>query len=136
MTARVPAEVRARLDTLLAAEARSFSEWLQAQVTEATDQREQAVAAGRQAGYREGLAAGRTQGRAVYLIMSAAMLWAEFGARLGDTSESWIDRRAVECVGDMAPAVRAYLDQRLQQAPKLRGAVETWLRDSDLSPLS
>ena len=133
VTARVSAEVRAKLDAVLVADGRSFSEWLQAQVGDVTDQREQAMASGHEAGHREGLADGRTQGRAAYLILSAAMLWAQYGDRLGDTSEAWIDKKAVECASTITAGQRDYLRSRVGRSPRLLDAVRRWLDASGIS---
>ena len=134
LTARVPAEVKAQLEAALAAERTSFSEWVRRQAAGSTEARRDDAAL-RAAGYAAGLADGRAQARAAYLIISAAMLWQQYGARLGDTNDAWIDRRAVECAQNMPPGVRAYLLDRLRQAPTLRVAVDRWLRESDLPGL-
>jgi hypothetical protein len=135
VTARVPAEVKQKLDTVLASQGLNFSEWVQAHVAEAALGHEQAAAAGRAAGYREGLAEGRSQGRAAYLILAAAMLWRQYGERLGDTNGAWIDRRAVECVGALTDGQRQCLHGVLRRSPQLSQAVERWLGDSGLPDL-
>lgn len=134
ITARVPAEVKVALDAALAAEGRTFSEWVRQQVAGASAvRREEDVV--RQAGYAAGLAEGRAQARAAYLILSAAMLWQEHGEQVDDTDESWTDRRATECAQDLRGPALAYLMDRMRKTPSLRAPVERWLRDGGLPPL-
>ncbi len=56
VTARIPAEVKARLDAVLQPEGVTFSAWVEAQAVGAAAQHDQTEAAARAAGYREGLA--------------------------------------------------------------------------------
>ena len=136
LTARVPSEVKDKLTTVLQAQGLNFSEWVQAQAAGAALGHEQATATGRVAGFRAGLSEGRTQGRTAYLILGAAMLWEQYGKRLGNTNEAWTDRRAVECVGALTADQRTYLLGLLERAPRLAPAVARWLRDSGLPELS
>lgn len=70
VTARVPAAVKATLHARLAADGLTFSEWVQAQVAEASPDliaayehgRQAGYSAGETAGYQRGLAAGVQQG--------------------------------------------------------------------------
>ncbi len=135
VTARIPAEVKARLDAVLQAEGVTFSAWVEAQAVGAAAQQAQAETAARAAGYREGLAEGRAQGRAAYLIVAAAMLWDQYGSRLGDTNEAWADRRAVDAVQTLTAEQRAFLCGVLERTPRLAQAVARWLQDSDLPAL-
>lgn len=135
LTARVSAELKASLDAALAAEGTTFSEWVRRQASGAAQARRDESAI-RRTGYAAGLTDGRAQGRAVYLIIGAAMLWREYGDRLGGTDDAWVDRHALECARGMSPGAHAYLLDRLERAPKLRAAVDRWLSDSELPALS
>lgn len=126
LTPRVPPEVKAGLEAKLAADQLTFSEWVR-QRAAGKVQAVADVAAAR--------VAGRAEARSAYLIICAAMLWTQYGERLGDTNDSWTDPRAVECVEKRPPASRAYLQDRLRQTPSLRAAVVRWLRDCDLPAL-
>ena len=130
LTARVPAEVKAALT----AEGITFSEWVRGRAAGDAAVRHEEGAI-RQAAYAAGLAEGRSQGRAAYVIISAAMLWKQYGEQLGTTDDSWIDRRAAECARNLRGPALAYLLTRLGKAPGLRDAVDRWLRDSGLPPL-
>ena len=135
VTARVSAEVKARLDAVLQAQGLTFSAWVAAQAVGVANRHERANAVARAAGYREGLAEGRAQGRAVYLIVAAAMLWDQYGGQLGDTNDAWVDRRAMEVVRGLTPGQRAFLRGVLERTPRLAHAVARWLQDSDLPAL-
>ena len=132
ITARVPVEVKARLDALLEAEGVTFSAWVEAQAVRAAAQHEQVEAAARAAGYREGLGEGRAQARAAYLIIGAAMLWDQYGGRLGDTNDAWVDQRAVDAVRGLTTGQRGFLRGVLLRTPRLAQAVARWLQASDL----
>jgi len=132
VTARIPAKAKRTLDALLKADGLSFSEWVQARVAGAADTRHQAMAEGRQAGYRDGLAEGRVQGRTAYLIMAAAMLWEQYGERLGNTDDSWIDKKAVECASAITEGQRQYLRSRLERTPRISDAVRRWVDASGI----
>ena len=134
LTARVPAKLKVSLDAALTAEGITFSEWVRGRAAGDAAVRHEEGAI-RQAAYAAGLAEGRSQGRAACVIISAAMLWKQYGEQLGTTDDSWIDRRATECAQELRGPALAYLLTRLGQAPGLRGAVDRWLQDSGLPPL-
>lgn len=134
LTARVPAKVKAELETVLDSEGTTFSEWVRQQAAGASAVRREEDAA-RQAGYAVGLAEGRAQARAAYLILSAAMLWDQYGEQVGDTNDAWIDRRAQECARDLRGPALSYLLDRIGKTPSLRAPVDRWLQDSGLRPL-
>ena len=90
VTARVPAAVKTTLHARLAADGLTFSEWVQAQVAQATPDltaayergRQAGQAAGETAGYARGQADGVRQGRAAAFragILASELLHAEGG---------------------------------------------------------
>ncbi|HVA89844.1 MAG TPA: hypothetical protein VNL71_08365, partial [Chloroflexota bacterium] len=67
-----------------------------------------------------------------YLIMAAAMLWEQYGERLGNTDDSWIDKKAVECASAITEGQRQYLRSRLERTPRISDAVRRWVDASGI----